>query len=168
MTQYPRLARQQLELTEGMPFMVTEDGRYPLDDVNAFFKSLPSDGCHSPRTWTAYARDIDAYLTFLHDVYGIHWLDADNSHVTRYWEVRRGSEAERLNLKIGGSSWNRALAALERLYRFAMEEGWIVQTPFRYRDIAAHTSRNGAPASVKRNRLRDPDHDSGDTTLHHS
>lgn len=153
----------QVELTEGLPFFLTDDGRYPLDDLNAFFKSLPSDGCHSPRTWTAYARDIDAYLTFLHDVYKIHWLDADNSHVTRYRQIRRGDKAEQLGLKISGPSWNRSLAALEKLYRFAMEEGWIGQTPFRYRDTSARASQGGAPRSVRSNRLRDPDHASGDT-----
>lgn len=124
----------QLQLVEGMPFFVTTDGKYPLDDLNAFFRYLPSDGCHSPRTWLAYARDIDAFLTFLHDVYEVHWLDADNRHLTHYRQIRRGDDAEKHNTKISGSSWNRALAALERLYRFAVEEGWIDRTPFRYRE----------------------------------
>ena len=153
----------QLQLVEGMPFFVTTDGKYPLDDLNAFFRYLPSDGCHSPRTWLAYARDIDAFLTFLHDVYEVHWLDADNRHLTHYRQIRRGDDAEKHNTKISGSSWNRALAALERLYRFAVEEGWIDRTPFRYRDTVVRTSHSGAPAGVRRNRLRDPEHASGDT-----
>lgn len=153
----------QLQLVEGMPFFVTSDGKYPLDDLNAFFRYLPSDGCHSPRTWLAYARDIDAFLTFLHDVYKVHWLDADNRHLTHYRQIRRGDDAEKHNTKISGSSWNRALAALERLYRFAVEEGWIDRTPFRYRDTVVRTSHSGAPAGVRRNRLRDPEHASGDT-----
>lgn len=153
----------QLQLVEDMPFFVTGDGQYPLDDLNDFFRSLPSDGCHSPHTWRAYARDIDAYLTFLHDVYRIHWLDAKNEHLTHYWEVRRGDQAEKLNLKIGSSSWNRALVALDRLYRFAVEEGWIDTAPFRYRDLSSRTDPRWTMSSVRRNLLRDPDRQTGDT-----
>jgi hypothetical protein len=46
--------------------------------------------------------------------------------------VRRHDEAANHNSAV---PWNRAIAALDKLYRWAVEEGLVGQSPFTYRDV---------------------------------
>ena len=116
----------------GQPFFLSDKGEYE-QELNAFFRDLTTDGCHSEFTWKAYARDINSLLRFLHEVYRTHWLDATKQQLNHYRLVRRGPDAEQFGSKISGKSWNRALGAIDRLYCYAVEEGWIDKPPFKYK-----------------------------------
>jgi len=152
-----------LGLTDEMPFFVLDDGSY-AGRLNRFFRSLPSDGCQSSHTWAAYARDIGGFLDFLHAVYQLHWLDASREHLAHYKAVRRGSTATSGVATLASTSWNRAVASLDRLYGFAVEEGWRDTLPFKYKDVSVVPGADPTyRSSAKSNRLRDPEHDAGDT-----
>src|SRR3546814_6981277 len=75
---------------------------------------------------------------------------ADADDVGAYHRARRRSDAE---FRISASTWNRAIASLDKLYRWAEREGLIERTPFTPRQVwrrshdgrrAAVTGRNNA------------------------
>lgn len=124
-----------LGLLAGMPFVLNGDGS-PDDTLNQFFLSLPATGGRSANTWRAYAGDLLAFARFLaprrRSVLDANWED-----LQAYYALRRMHRGE---LHLSKGSWNRAVAALERFYEWAVEERLIAKTPFRYR---ARRSWNG-------------------------
>lgn len=48
----------------GMPFVLDSDGR-PIGELNRWLRSLPTTGVPAPKSWTAYAGDLVAWLRFL-------------------------------------------------------------------------------------------------------
>ncbi len=119
-----------LNIPDGMPFFLGSDGRY-LHVLNAFMRSLPVSGCRSPETWRAYAYDILSFILFLHDRSGT-WdpFQAVFEDLEAYARQRTVGDRP----EISPLSWNRALAALEKLYDWGVQEGHIHSTPFRYRN----------------------------------
>jgi hypothetical protein len=57
---------------------------------------------------------------------------ATREDVDAYHRARRHDDAAN---RISAASWNRAVAALDKLYRWGVEDGIILQSPFTYRDV---------------------------------
>jgi hypothetical protein len=116
-------------LIDGMPFILMDDGSYDLD-LNRFLRACPTMGARSPNTWRSYARDIFVWARFLSERRdGKSVWQADGLDVLAFHRARRLSDAP---YRISASSWNRSVAALDKLYRWAVEEEIIMTSPFGY------------------------------------
>src|SRR6266851_3874358 len=104
-----------------------DDGSYDLH-LNRFFRACPGMGARSPNTWRSYARDILVSARFLGERRGGKTVwQADRHDVLAFHRARRLSDAA---FRISAASWNRSVAALDKLYRWAVEEGIITTSPF--------------------------------------
>ena len=139
-------------LMDGMPFFLDRDGSY-LHDVNRFFRACPTMGVCSRHSLRAYAHDIFVWMRFLEERRGGKQLwRADYNDVIAFHHARRLSDAP---FQISAPSWNRAIAALDKLYRWALDEGLIASSPFRYDLSFRHGQGRGAPKVVEGNRARE-------------
>lgn len=139
-------------LMDGMPFFLDRDGSY-LHEENRFFRACPTMGVRSRHSLRAYAHDIFVWIRFLEERRGGKQLwRADYNDVIAFHHARRLSDAP---FRISASSWNRAIAALDKLYRWALEEGLIASSPFRYDQFFRHGHGRGAPKVVEGNRARE-------------
>ncbi|MGC5209495.1 site-specific integrase, partial [Escherichia coli] len=88
--------------------------------LNRFFRACPTMGVRSLNSLRSYARDILVWLRFLAERRGGKsvWA-ADREDVAAYHEARRLSVPPH---RISAASWNRCVAALDKLYRWAVEE----------------------------------------------
>lgn len=114
-------------VTDGMPFILDDRGGYDLD-LNRFFRACPTMGLRSANSLRAYARDLAVWMRFLserRDKKSI-WL-ADREDLAIYHAARRRSAPSH---RISAASWNRAVAALEKFYGWAVEEELIAASPF--------------------------------------
>jgi len=141
-----------ISMMDGMPFFLDRDGTY-LHDVNRFFRACPTMGVRSRHSLRAYAHDILIWIRFLEERRaGKPIWRADHNDVIAFHHARRLSNAP---FQISASSWNRAIAALDKLYRWALEEGLIASSPFRY-DLSFRSGQGrGAPKVVEGNRARE-------------
>jgi len=115
-------------LVEGVPFVLDEDGVYQVD-LNRYFADLARTArTQSPNTWAAYARDIVMFARFLSARGRSLWQPAE-SDVVEYYAHRRGAYSAG---RLSPESWNRTVAALESLYRWAEKRGLITAKPFQY------------------------------------
>jgi len=137
-----------LGLPEGLPFLM-DRGR-PVAYANRWLASLADTGCDSPQTWSGYATDFKAYYQFLRDERGEDPLSADRSDWGAYSSARRITGHGQWTL-LADSSWGRQLAALERFYGWALEEGLRTDTPFRYAPMKAVPREDGGFRVVRRN-----------------
>jgi site-specific recombinase XerD len=139
-------------LMDGMPFFLDRDGSY-FHDVNRFFRACPTMGVRSRHSLRAYAHDIFVWMRFLEERRGGKQLwRADYNDVIAFHHARRLSDAP---FQISAPSWNRAIAALDKLYRWALEEGLIASSPFRYDLSFRHGQGREAPKVVEGNRARE-------------
>jgi site-specific recombinase XerD len=138
-------------LTDDVPFLLDQEGRYDLN-LNRFFRELRYFGAPAPNTWKAYARDISHFAKFLRNRQGKTLWEAELVDVTAFRTARRVGETDGL----APSSWNRALRALDRFYRWALEESLIDRLPFRYRKFTVNLG-GGASFEAERNLALDPD-----------
>ena len=123
-------AAENLDLVDGMPFILDQDGSYN-HDLNRFFRACPTLGVRSPNSLRAYGRDILIWMRFLAERRDNKSLWAADRH-----DVAAFHAARRLALppaRISAASWNRSIAALDKLYGWAVEEGVIAKSPFTYR-----------------------------------
>lgn len=114
-------------VTDGMPFILDDRGGYDVD-LNRFFRACPTMGLRSANSLRAYARDLVVWMRFLserRDKKSI-WL-ADREDLAVYHAARRRSAPSH---RISAASWNRAVAALEKFYGWAVEEELIAASPF--------------------------------------
>jgi len=146
----PPLARTVLfdkSIPEGMPFFLDSNGEY-MKDLNEFLLSLPSDGCPSPHTWQAYAKDIFLFVRFLREYrarYDV--FQATRDDLRHYYRARLLSEQDALK----PSSWNRGIRALEKLYVWAISKGIRTTVPFTYKDATENLPRQVHQRSRARN-----------------
>lgn len=140
-------AAESLALVEGMPFILGDDGSYD-HDVNRFFRACPTLGVRSPNSLRAYSLDILTWVRFLVERRDHKSLwDADRHDVAAFYAARRLSLPP---ARISAASWNRSVAALDKLYRWAVEECVIARSPFTYRQSWRRTN-NGAVMTVATN-----------------
>ncbi len=113
-----------------MPFFLGSDGSYPRL-LNQFLRDLPILGCPSSNTWRAYATDLQSLLAHLEVTNcprGL--LDLEFEDLRSYRDRRRNGEPA----AVSAATWNRALAALQKFFDWAVARGHVDQTPFRYRN----------------------------------
>jgi integrase len=93
----------------------------------------------------AYAYDVAVWLRFL-DAYGKTIWRATRDDVVAYHRARRRGEVAH---RITAASWNRAVASLDRLYRWGEQHGLIAEAPFSRRAVwrPAHGGRRGVIAA---------------------
>ncbi|SJM35263.1 tyrosine-type recombinase/integrase [Mesorhizobium delmotii] len=130
-------AAENLDLADGMPFILGDDGGYD-PDLNRFFRACPTLGVRAPNSLRAYGRDILVWMRFLAERRDNKPLWAADRH-----DVAAFHAARRLALppmRISAASWNRSIAALDKLYRWAVEEGVIAKSPFTYRQSWLRTN----------------------------
>ncbi|WP_405958139.1 integrase [Streptomyces phaeochromogenes] len=96
-----------------------------------------------------YATDIALLLTFLWGR-GKSWREAVERDLEdfEYWRTRAPENPER----IGGSKWNRELAAFSGLYRWALRERLIARSPVATRQVVGY---RGEPVTVHVARAKD-------------
>ena len=101
--------------------------RIPYDaDLDRFFLDLPLNGVRSPHSLRAYGYDIAVWVRFLHAACGETVWAATRADVDAFHRSRRREDA---GARISAASWNRSVAALEKLYRWAELEGLIKSGP---------------------------------------
>lgn len=112
--------------------MILLDGRIYDRDLDRFLLDLPLNGVRSPHSLRAYGYDVMVWVRFLQQARGKHVWSADCNDVAAYHRARRREDAAG---RISAASWNRAVAALEKLYRWAEREGLITASPFTHRQV---------------------------------
>lgn len=145
-------AAERFGLSDGMPFVLGSDGSYD-HDLNRFFRACPTMGVRSLNSLKAYARDIVTWLRFLEERRGgkTAW-QADRDDIAAFHEVRRLSGPAH---RLAAASWNRAVAALDKLYGWGIEEGLTAVAPFTYQKRWARRVGCGAALVVTANRARE-------------
>lgn len=151
-------ATESFGLVDGMPFILDRDGCYD-HDLNRFFRACPTMGVRSLNSLRAYARDIVVWSRFLVERRsGKSIWAADRDDIAAFHEVRRLSAPPH---RIAASSWNRAVAALDKFYRWAVEEKLIATAPFTYRQVWTR-ALDGSAINVAANMARERNARSGD------
>ena len=141
-----------LGLVDGMPFILRDDGSYD-HELNRFFRACPTMGVRSMNSLRAYGRDIAVWLRFLSERRdGKSAWQADRGDIAAFHEARRLSEP---SYRISAGSWNRSIAALDKLYRWAVDEKLIETAPFTYRQFWTRFAPSGAVKTVSANSARE-------------
>jgi site-specific recombinase XerD len=135
----------------GMPFLL-DDG-VPVEPVNRWLRTLPTTGVPSPKSWSAYAGDLLAWVRFLRarSLNVIADPAALVEAVAAYHADRRMGEPAR---RLAETSWARAITAISRFYEWACAEGMIERVPFSYRLQVINGGGRGRQV-VKRNLARE-------------
>jgi hypothetical protein len=111
---------------------ILRDGTPYDPHLDRFFVDLPLNGVRSQHSLRSYAYDLLVWVRFLDEARAKTVWQAKREDVDAYHRARRHDAAAN---RISAGSWNRAVAALDKLYRWAVEEGLVKQSPFTYRDI---------------------------------
>src|SRR5208282_2023153 len=112
--------------------IILRDG-IPYDaDLDRFFLDLPLNGVRSPHSLRAYGYDIAVWVRFLHAACGKMVWAATRVDVDAFHRARRREDA---GARISAASWNRSIAALDKLYRWAELEGLVGSSPFTHRQV---------------------------------
>ena len=101
-------------------------------DLDRFFRDLPLNGVRSRHSLRAYGYDVLVWVRFLLEARAKTVWQADRHDVLAYHRVRRRIEAGQ---RISAASWNRAVACLDRLYRWGVLERLIAEAPFTHRSV---------------------------------
>jgi site-specific recombinase XerD len=145
-------------LSDGIPFILDADGGYDLH-LNRFFRSCPTMGVRSPNSLRAYGRDLLVWMRFLAERrQGKRIWQADREDLVAYHAARRRSAPV---YRISASSWNRAVAALEKFYGWAVEEELLAISPFGS-VVNWRPARNGRLVPTRTVRAREPGARRGD------
>ena len=123
-----------------VPLILRDDALYD-PELDRFFLDLPLSGVRSRHSLRAYAYDVAVWLRFL-DACGKTVWGATRNDVVAYHRERRRDQADH---RITAASWNRAVASLDRLYRWGEHHGLIADAPFSRRAVwrPAQGSRRG-------------------------
>nr|WP_301274066.1 site-specific integrase [Acetobacter indonesiensis] len=112
--------------------MILRDGALYDPDLDRFFRDLPLNGVRSRHSLRAYGYDVLVWARFLLEACARTIWQADRHDVLAYHRVRRRTE---VGQRISAASWNRAVACLDRLYRWGVQEGLIAEAPFTHRSV---------------------------------
>ncbi len=140
-----------------MPFLLASDGSYDLR-LNRFLRELPHNSVRSWHSWKSYALDLLTWCRFLRERRNTTIWQATRADLIVYHQTRRGGltplssdptpDPSRAT-SISAASWNRTIAALDKFYQWAHEEGYINVLPFTYRE--AHRMHGRQTATVQQN-----------------
>ncbi len=140
-----------------MPFILDSDGSYDLR-LNRFLRELPQNGVRSWHSWKSYALDLLTWCRFLEERRDTTIWKATRADLIVYHQARRGGLGPlcsdqmldpAMTTSISAASWNRTVAALEKFYQWACQEGYISVLPFTYRE--AHRMHGHQTALVQQN-----------------
>jgi site-specific recombinase XerD len=112
--------------------MILRDGRIYNGDLDRFLLDLPLNGVRSRHSLRAYGYDVMVWVRFLEQACDKGVWEAERGDVTAFHRARRREE---VGARISAASWNRSVAALEKLYRWAEVEGVVVASPFVHRHV---------------------------------
>jgi site-specific recombinase XerD len=126
---------------------ILKDGREYDPHLSRFLADLPLNGARSRHSLRSYGYDIVVWLRFLEARGKVLW-QANRDDVDAYHRARRRDDATH---RISAASWNRAIAALDKLYRWAAEEELVAQSPFTYRDVWRRLPSGGRAIVITRN-----------------
>ena len=112
--------------------MILRDGTLYDPDLDRFFRDLPLKGVRSRHSLRAYGYDVLVWVRFLSEACGKSVWEGDRHDVLAFHRVRRRAEAGQ---RISAASWNRAVACLDRLYRWGVHEGLVSEAPFSHRSV---------------------------------
>lgn len=112
--------------------VILRDGALYDPELDRFFLDLPLSGVRSRHSLRAYGYDVLVWVRFLSEACGKAVWEADRQDVLAYHRARRRDDADH---RISASSWNRAVACLDRLYRWGIQEGLTRRAPFTHRAI---------------------------------
>ncbi len=112
--------------------VILRDGALYDAELDRFFLDLPLNGVRSPHSLRAYGYDVMVWLRFLEQARGKSVWAAERADVATFHRARRRADAA---ARISAASWNRAVAALDKLYRWAEVEGLVTASPFTHRDV---------------------------------
>jgi len=120
--------------------MIVLDGGIYDPDLDRFLLDLPLNGVRSRHSLRAYGYDVMLWVRFLEQARSKGVWAAERDDVTAFHRTRRREEA---GARISAASWNRSVAALEKLYRWAEAEGVVAASPFSHRHVwrRGHASR---------------------------
>jgi site-specific recombinase XerD len=128
---------------------IRRDGAPYDPHLDRFLADLPLNGVRSQHNLRSYAYDLVVWVRFLDEACGKTVWQATRDDVHAYHRARRHDDATH---RISAASWNRAIATLDKLYRWAIEEGLVAQSPFTYRDVWRRMpSGRGRTITVTRN-----------------
>ncbi|MEV3871600.1 site-specific integrase [Streptomyces sp. NPDC049906] len=114
----------------GDPIFLSPDNR--VDPVLSLYVQSPGFRRHLAETKRNYATDIALLLTFLWSR-GRSWREAVARDLEDYehWRLRAAENP----VRVGGSKWNRELAAFSGLFAWAVKERWISRSPVATRQV---------------------------------
>ncbi len=112
--------------------IILRDGRIYNSDLDRFLLDLPLNGLRSRHSLRAYGYDVMVWVRFLEQARSKGVWEAERDDVTAFHRTRRREEA---GARISAASWNRSVAALEKLYRWAEVEGVVAASPFSHRQV---------------------------------
>lgn len=123
--------------------VILQGGEIYDPDLDRYFLDLPLNGARSRHSLRAHGYDVLVWVRFLASARGKSVWQADTDDVGAYHRARRRSDAE---FRVSASTWNRAIASLDKLYRWAEREGLIERTPFTHRQVwrSSHGGRRAA------------------------
>jgi hypothetical protein len=135
-------------LTARHPILI--DPQYRIDPVLARFLTASRFTWLAEGTREAYAKDYRLFFSFLWQR-GKYWHEADPDDLLDWESWRRRSQPGR---RIGGSKWQRELAALRLLYEWVEKKGHIARSPVlvhavRLRDGGTVMAADQAPRDVR-------------------
>jgi len=122
-------------LTEGLDRyvpIILRDGALYDGDLDRFLLDLPLNGLRSPHSLRAYGYDVMIWVRFLEEAQAKTVWTANRSDVAAFHRARRHGDA---GTRISATSWNRSIAALDKLYNWAKLEGLVESSPFTHRDV---------------------------------
>jgi len=145
-------AAEAAHLVDGMPFILGTDASYD-HNLNLFLRSCPTMGVRSFNSLRSYARDLVIWIRFLEERReGKSIWVADRDDIAAFYQARRMSQTLH---RISAATWNRSLAALDKFYGWALEQGFVRSRPFTYRQIPVPT-RAGSSFVGEANCAREP------------
>ncbi|WP_298280448.1 site-specific integrase [uncultured Bradyrhizobium sp.] len=114
-----------------IPVILQGEALYDAN-LDRYFLDLPLNGAQSRHSLRAHGYDVLVWVRFLAEARSKTVWQADVDDVTAYHRARRRSDAD---FRISASSWNRAVASLDKLYRWAQREGLVERPPFTHRQV---------------------------------
>ncbi|WP_343034338.1 MULTISPECIES: site-specific integrase [Chelativorans] len=128
--------------------LILRDGALYDPDVDRFFLDLPLNGVRSRHSLRAYGYDVTVWLRFLADARDKTVWKADREDVEAFHRARRRAEP---GSRISAASWNRSVAAIDKLYEWGVREELLSSSPFSHREVWRRNRTRGQGQIVVRN-----------------
>jgi Phage integrase, N-terminal SAM-like domain len=108
------------------------DGRIYDCDLDRFLLDLPLNGVRSRHSLRAYGYDVMVWVRFLEQARRKGVWEAERGDINAFHRARR---REDVGTRISAASWNRSVAAIDKLYRWAEVEGVVAASPFSHAQV---------------------------------